>query len=130
MNRIEEKGVSEDNSFYKTVLDTTKSAIFWKDTDRKFVGVNKAFLNAYGFKSENDIIGKTDEDMGWNTDPDDFKKKEEEVLEGQEINLAHTKNLIQGRQRDIIASKSPLYDENGEIKGLVGSFLDITDIIE
>lgn len=130
MNRIEEKGVSEDNSFYKTVLDTTKSAIFWKDTDRKFVGVNKAFLNAYGFKSENDIIGKTDEDMGWNTDPDDFKKKEEEVLEGHEINLAHTKNLIQGRQRDIIASKSPLYDENGEIKGLVGSFLDITDIIE
>lgn len=125
-----ENSTSPQDSFYKQILDTTKSAIFWKDKNRKFTGVNRAFLNAYGFSSEDDIIGKTDEDMGWHTDPDDFKKREEEVLEGHESNLARTKNLIQGRQRDIIASKSPLYDKKGEITGLVGSFLDITDLVE
>ena len=78
----------------------------------------------------NDIIGKTDEDMGWHTDPEKFKNIEEKVLKGEKTAPAHTKNLIQGRQRDIIATKSPLYDKNGEIDGLVGSFFDITDVEE
>ncbi|MBQ9632916.1 MAG: hypothetical protein IJV04_08415, partial [Lachnospiraceae bacterium] len=39
------------------------------------------------------------------------------------------KCIIRGRERDILASKSPLY-EDGKIIGLVGSFIDITDRIE
>lgn len=130
--KIEGQGnaAAAQDGFYRQILDTTKSAIFWKDKERKFTGANRAFLNAYGFSSEDEIIGKTDEDMGWHTDPDDFRKREEEVLSGHDSDLARTKNLIQGRQRDIIASKSPLYDKTGEITGLVGSFLDITDIVE
>ena len=31
------------------ILDTTQAAIFWKDAERRFIGVNKAFLEYYGF---------------------------------------------------------------------------------
>ncbi len=125
-----EQNDTEGDSFYKQIVENSQVAFFWKDKNRKFKGANKAFLDAYGFNSVSDIIGKTDEDMGWHTDPEKFKNIEEKVLKGEKTAPAHTKNLIQGRQRDIIATKSPLYDKNGEIDGLVGSFFDITDVEE
>ena len=45
------------------ILNTTSTCIFWKDDQRRFVGVNQAFLDYYGFSSESELIGKTDEDM-------------------------------------------------------------------
>lgn len=119
-----------DDSYYKKILDNIKVGVFWKDKDRRFVGVNQAFLDAYGFDREEDVIGKTDEDMGWHPEPDEFRNEEEKVLSGEESTLVQTKNLIQGRERDIIASKSPIYDKKGQVEGLVGSFVDVTGIVE
>ena len=60
------------DSLLEKILDTTQAKIFWKDANRRFLGANKAFLDYYGLKPE-DIIGRTDEDMGWNLDEEDFK---------------------------------------------------------
>lgn len=54
------------------ILSTTQTSIFWKDADRRFLGANKDFLDYYGFRDENEIIGKNDEDMGWHTEPDPY----------------------------------------------------------
>ncbi len=108
------------------ILDTTQDCVFWKDKHRRFVGVNRAFLNAYGLDSASELIGKTDEDMGWHPDPEPFRQDELDVLNGKSIRFARGQCVIRGRTRDILASKSPLYDGE-EIVGLVGSFIDITD---
>ena len=92
--------------------------------------MNQAFLDAYGFENEEDVLGKTDEDMGWHPEPDDFINDEEKVLSGEKSTHVHTKNMIQGRERDIIASKSPILDEKGKVVGLAGSFVDVTEIVE
>jgi len=108
------------------ILSTTKTAIFWKDADRRFLGANKAFLDYYGFADENDIIGKNDEEMGWHTEPDPFKNDELCVLrDGISTYRVHGKCLAKGENRDIVASKSPLIID-GKIVGLVGSFEDVT----
>lgn len=119
-------GVERRNNMLEKVLHTTQACLFWKDLDRKFIGVNQAFLNAYGFESAEDIIGKTDEDMGWHPNPEFFRDDEEKVLKGETITLSHTKNMIRGKEKDIVASKAPFYNEKGEVAGLVGSFLDVT----
>ena len=111
------------------ILDTTQDCVFWKDKERRFVGVNKAFLNAYGLDSADSLIGKTDEDMGWHPDPEPFRQDELEVLAGKSTHLVRGQCVIHGQTRDILASKSPLYDK-GKIVGLVGSFIDITDQVE
>lgn len=111
------------------ILDTTQDCVFWKDADRRFVGVNKAFLNAYGLDSADELIGKTDEDMGWHPDPEPFKRDELEVLAGKSTHMVRGQCMIRGRLRDIMASKSPLYDGD-RIVGLVGSFIDITDQVD
>lgn len=74
------------------------------------------------------MIGKNDEDMGWHTDPEPYKQDELRVLAGQTTYKVQGKCIIRGEERDIIASKRPLYDGD-EIVGLVGSFVDITDVI-
>lgn len=107
------------------VLDTTNDCIFWKDSQRRFVGVNKAFLKFYGFSSENVLIGKTDEEMGWHENPEPFRRDELRVLAGESTLLVHGKCMIHGENRDILATKAPVYD-GGKIIGLVGSFIDVT----
>ncbi|MBQ7515002.1 MAG: PAS domain-containing protein [Schwartzia sp.] len=113
------------DSLLEKILDTTQAKIFWKDANRRFLGANKAFLDYYGLKPE-DIIGRTDEDIGWNLDEADFKNDELRVLQGESFFRHAGRCYCRGVARDIVASKSPLY-EDGRIAGLVGSFEDVTE---
>ncbi len=116
---------NRSDSLLEKILDTTQAKIFWKDANRRFLGANKAFLDYYGLKPE-DIIGRTDEDMGWNLEEEDFKNDEIRVLQGESFFRHAGHCYCRGVARDIVASKSPLY-EDGRIVGLVGSFEDVTE---
>ncbi len=113
---------------FDNIINTSQDCVFWKDINRRFLGVNQAFLDFYGFESADVLIGKTDEDMGWHSDPEPFKQDELRVLAGESTYKVQGKCMIRGEERDIIASKRPLY-ENNRIIGLVGSFVDITDVL-
>ncbi|MBR4823604.1 MAG: GGDEF domain-containing protein [Spirochaetaceae bacterium] len=113
---------------FDSIINTSQDCVFWKDKDRRFLGVNQAFLDFYGFDSADVLIGKNDEDMGWHSDPEPFKQDELRVLSGKSTYKVQGKCFIRGEERDIVASKRPLY-EKGEIVGLVGSFVDITDVL-
>ncbi|MBQ3650187.1 MAG: GGDEF domain-containing protein [Treponema sp.] len=113
---------------FDSIINTSQDCVFWKDKDRRFLGVNQAFLDYYGFESADVLIGKNDEEMGWHSDPEPYKQDELRVLSGKSTYKVLGKCVIKGEERDIIASKRPLYDDD-EIVGLVGSFVDITDVI-
>ncbi len=113
---------------FDSIINTSQDCVFWKDSERRFLGVNQAFLDFYGFESADILIGKTDEDMGWHSDPEPFKQDEMRVLAGRSTYKVQGKCVIRGEERDIIASKRPLYDGDN-IVGLVGSFVDITDVL-
>ena len=113
---------------FDSIINTSQDCVFWKDKNRRFLGVNQAFLDFYGFESAEVVIGKTDEDMGWHTDPDPFMQDELRVLSGRSTYKVQGKCVVRGEERDIIASKRPLY-QGDEIVGLVGSFIDITDML-
>lgn len=127
LKQNEEYIQTRDGLLSNKILDTTSLCIFWKDEDRRFVGVNQAFLDFYGFSSKDELIGKNDEDMGWHSDPEPFKNDEWRVLhEGISTSRVHGKCMVKGEERDILASKSPIY-EAGKIVGLVGYFEDVTN---
>lgn len=102
---------------------------FWKDMDRRFLGASKAFLNYYGMKSVEEIIGKNDEDMHWHIDDGPYKYDELDVLtKGIEIHDAPGHCIVNGVVRNIICDKIPVY-RRGKIVGLVGFFEDREDEI-
>ncbi|MBP5753800.1 MAG: PAS domain S-box protein, partial [Treponema sp.] len=113
---------------FDSIINTSQDCVFWKDKNRRFLGVNQAFLDFYGFESADVLLGKNDEEMGWHTDPEPFRQDELNVLSGKSTYKVQGKCIVRGQERDIIASKRPLYDGD-KIVGLVGSFVDITDVI-
>ena len=109
------------------ILNNIGLSIFWKDSNRRFLGANKSFLDYYNFTID-DILGKNDEDMNWHVDPEPFKKEEQKVInEGYHVNNLQGNCIIRGQMRYIVANKFPLYDENNKIIGLWGYFRDNTD---
>lgn len=102
--------------------------MFWKDTCRRFLGVNQMFLDYYGLESEDSVIGKTDEDMGWHINPGPFRNDEVRVLtEGIRTVDVPGICIVRGEKRNIAASKMPIY-KDGNIVGLLGYFRDVTSL--
>ncbi len=99
--------------------------IFWKDRDRRFIGASKAFLDYYDFKSADEIIGKNDEELGWHIHPDKYMNDELKVIrEGVTTHNIPGLCTNEGENKEILASKAPLYDSDGTIQGLMGYFID------
>ena len=115
---------------FDNIINTSQDCVFWKDKDRRFLGVNKVFLDYYGFDSVSEVLGKTDEDLNWHVDPGPFKRDEEKVLKtGEIIRDAVGTCISRGRNRDIIANKAPIH-KDGKIVGLIGYFHDVTDVVK
>ncbi len=113
-----------EHTLLEGVLETSNLCFFWKDVNRRFLGANQRFYDYYGFKGLGDILGKTDEDMGWHINNDIFHSDEERVLQGEAIVDVPGVCMCHGEYRDIIATKRPLVS-NGAIVGLVGFFEDV-----
>lgn len=100
---------------------------FWKDRKRRFAGVSQAFLDYHSLKDEKSLIGKTDEDIGWNIQGKEYEDAEWAVLERGEI-TRHVigECLVQGRPHRIAVTKFPIY-QGRRIIGLLGYFEDLED---
>ena len=110
---------------WQNLLNTDVIRLFWKDRDRRFLGVNRGFLEFYGFKSDKELIGKNDEELGWHVHPDLFMNDEYRVInEGISIRNALGHCISNGENLDILATKTPLYDNEGGIVGMLGYFVE------
>ncbi len=104
------------------ILQSKSIRMFWKDENRRFLGANHSFLETYGFQDESEIIGKTDEEMGWHIDDIPFKEEEMRVIKEGYISANKPgKCIVKGVAHDILATKEPIY-RDGKIVGLFGYF--------
>lgn len=127
--QLSDEPLAEDDEITESLLWRNLEAYaqgmyFWKDKERRFKGASRSFLDYYGFRSPDEILGKTDEDMHWHVEPKAFRKDELDVLQhGRNVTLVQGKCIARGKQRAILASKMPIY-RNGRIIGLLGTFFD------
>ena len=128
MRQTEEESARTDN-LLENILNIAPVSIFWKDTKRRFLGANRTFLDYFGYDSVEEIVGKTDDQIGWHKDDVNFSNDEMRALNGEVTYLAHGKCVAKGRERNIAVCKAPVY-RDGKIVGLVGSFLDVTETYE
>ena len=116
---------SLSDCLWDAFIKDSQFGIFWKDCDRRFLGCNQYFLDYYGFSSWQEILGKTDEEMGWHVSPDKYKDDEWRVIHDGIVTVNVPGSCIaRGENRNIIASKMPVRDADGSIIGLMGFFRD------
>lgn len=106
----------------KTILEKSSLLIFIKDRQRRYVAVSDAYASLFGYKSGNELVGKTDDDLvtvpenaGRFADIDTLVMNNGVILYDMvEPNFSSASDV-----RWISASKYPVRDISGKIIGLV-----------
>jgi two-component system, OmpR family, aerobic respiration control sensor histidine kinase ArcB len=102
--------------------------VYWKDKDGVYLGCNDAQAKSVGFESGKQIIGKTDFDIFSRNNALIFKKNDEEVMStGRPKTTEEPVNLYDGTHLTVLSTKSPLKDDEGNIVGILGISVDITE---
>jgi len=120
--------LSREHGLLQTLMDSIPDSIYFKDSENKFVMVNKAKAAHSNVKSE-EMIGKTDFDFL----PEDQAKKafedDDEVMKTGKfiINKIERITNIEGTDRWVFVTKIPRFDTEGNIIGTMGISRDVTE---
>lgn len=110
----------------KSILDNIPYLAWMKDTDGKYVAVNKEYLNYSNLEEEN-IIGKTD-DVIW---PPEFAEKykidDKIVVDSKKQSFMEEELYSNNGVVWLETFKAPIFDDKGSVVGTTGISRDITE---
>jgi len=108
------------------ILDAVPAMVFYKDTGNRIVRVNDAFVRATGMSHE-DLIGKSCFQL-FPGQGEDLWRNDREVMETgcTKRNIIEPMETAQGL-RWLETDKIPYRDDRGNIIGIVGFSIDITE---
>lgn len=115
----------------ETILDTIPQEIFWKDKSGQYLGGNARFARRKGFNSPEALEGKTDYESPTTRQwAKKYRQRDKEILRTgcPEVNTVRQCCRDQDEECWIRANKVPLYGEDGEIIGILGTLEDVTEL--
>ncbi len=115
----------------RQVIDTIPSAIFVKDREGRYLMANQAFADIYGIAIA-DIVGKQDTDFNpAGAQVADFLQIDQDVMQTRQAVVISPKPIAtsQGKLRWHQVNLCPLLDVDNQVQGIIGSAIDITDLV-
>ncbi|MBW7857673.1 MAG: response regulator [Leptonema sp. (in: Bacteria)] len=125
-----EKHEKERVSFLQTLINTIPMPIFYKGRDTRFLGFNVEYEKVFAVNRE-DLIGKRVLDLDYLSLEDKvmYQKEDEDVIE---TTGAVKKEMLMpyydGSLRETIYSVTGFQDSNGNPAGLIGAFIDVSEL--
>ena len=126
-----QKELKSERRMLRTVIDNMPATVYVKNLHLQKVLVNKMELEILG-RSEEEVIGKTDRDL--------YPAEEAALFEADDLRLLEEGKPLINREEQImtprgeavwlLTSKTPLYDDEGKVTGIVGVGRDITEKVE
>lgn len=120
------KGINESNltkEHIELLLDNIYTGAFIKDASGKYLYFSKHLSEFFG-KSREEIIGKCDEEIFPSNIVETFKETDKIVIESKVGKLYEDKINLFGKKVTYETYKLPIYDENNNLKYIVGSCKD------
>ena len=121
--------LTEKEQLLRQVIDLVPHFIFAKDTESKFILVNKAVADAYGSTPQK-LIGKSDVDFSATSEQArHFHEDDLSVINGAKPKFIPEETIkdTKGNTRYLQTTKIPFYINKGAAKGLLGVSVDITE---
>lgn len=121
----------ETERYFRALMDSLPSWIYFKDRDSKFIRINKS-LAAYFGVPEEDVVGKSDAEY---LDSESARKNREDEIrilssgEGRE-GFIEKETIPNDGEAWVLTSKLPLRDKGGRIIGTFGVSSNITEMVE
>lgn len=117
----EQSSLHEAAMLWQAACNFSSIPFYWKDNERRYRGVNPAFLDYFGLADAEAILGKTDAELGWCLQDEEEEQAEREVLRRGKVRKGYrTTVLVHGIPQRISLSAFPVY-QGGKITGLLGS---------
>lgn len=125
-SKIDKDAAMLPEVLWEAMLHLPEMNVYWKDVKGRFMGANDAFMHYFNLSSLDDILGKSEEELGWNVEFDPTYR-EEEMLLGQIPVISEEKVhcMAKGMIRTVMMNKIPLI-EAGRIVGSLSWFRDVT----
>ncbi|MCW8399870.1 PAS domain-containing protein [Legionella sp. PATHC038] len=116
---------AENSSLTLSIIKALPGSIYWKDKNGVYLGCNDAMLEMTGMKS---IIGKTDFEMPWAESATTIRNNDLKVMNlNSSLELEEIGTIANGEQVVVLTRKTPLHDEHGNVTGIIGISLNITN---
>ena len=110
-----------------TLIEAIPDVVFLKDVQGNNLVVNRAFEKLLGLDRDK-IIGKTDDQILPAELAEQCRKGDEEVFQECKVKRAEEEMIDrEGRKIFFETVKSPVKDDQGKVKGLIGTMRDITE---
>ncbi|MGC3903829.1 PAS domain-containing sensor histidine kinase, partial [Legionella pneumophila] len=129
----------EQESILRTTQEQTQSTlenivanmpghVYWKDRNGVYLGCNNRQARSLGFQYGHEIVGKTDFDLPWGENKAElFQRNDKHIMEAGETEIIEEKAQVDGKDAIVLSHKSPMRNKQGEITGLLGISIDISD---
>lgn len=122
----QEQKISPRFSYLQTLLDYAPMVIFLKDRQGRYCLVNRQFEILCGL-SRTQILGRTDLEIFSLSTAQFFQNRDQQIMSlGVPLEFEEKLEFSNGK-RAYLTNKFPLFDEQGQILGLGGISLDITE---
>ncbi|CDZ76450.1 Autoinducer 2 sensor kinase/phosphatase LuxQ [Legionella massiliensis] len=109
------------------IAECTPGMLYWKDKDGVYLGCNDFMIKEAGMQSACDVVGKTDYDL-WPAQAAGFRKHDLEVMRtGSSVSIEEYVTLANGENKYFATAKMPLKNTHGDIIGVIGTSLDISE---
>ena len=130
------KQIEKNTKMLDEIIASMPGHVYWKGKDGIFLGCNDQQAIDVGLKSRHDYAGKTDYDIINKNLPEHIRQKHAEAIMAadNEVMESGTPKTVEefvirldGTEATYLSEKKPLFDNDGQIIGLLGISVDITE---
>ena len=124
-----EEALRASQQIIEGIIDAIPVRVFWKDRNLVYLGCNAALARDAGFAHPKDIIGKNDYQMGWRDQAELYRCDDRQVIESgcPKLLIEEPMTTPEGNIITLLTSKVPLRNSEGEISGILGTYMDISE---
>ncbi len=116
--------IRASNDQYKIDIESFLSLpchVYWKDKKGVILGCNDIQARNVGFKTGDELIGKTDFDLCWKLEALVYAENDQEVIRTNKSKLIEEPvRFFDGTTGKAMAYKMPLHDRGGDVVGVFG----------
>jgi PAS domain S-box-containing protein len=111
------------------ILNAMPVRVFWKDRNLVYLGCNAEFARDAGYADPRDVIGKDDYQMAWREQADLYRGDDRSVIDSGRAKLLieEPQTTADSSMVTLLTSKLPLRDAQGDVVGVLGTYMDITE---
>ncbi len=116
-----------EKHFLENLLDNLPDAVYFKDIENRIIKANKFYIQGTGLPKE-EIMGKTDFDFFSPEQAQEMFNDDQKVIKTGKplVGKIEKTTLSDGSKNQVITTKIPMRDKQGEIIGTMGITRDIT----